>query len=157
MEKIPSFTVNHLTLRPGVYISRIDGVGSERIITYDLRITKPNTEPVMNTAEVHTIEHLGATYLRNTKAKDSIIYFGPMGCRTGFYLIVKDSFAPEDFVRLLEETFLYISEYTGDIPGAAPEDCGNYSDQNLDMAHFYGKKFLETLRGLRNYFFIYEG
>ena len=157
MEKIPSFTVNHLVLVPGIYLSRIDEVAGEKVITYDLRITTPNTEPVMNTAEVHTIEHLGATFLRNHKKhKDSIIYFGPMGCRTGFYLIVKDHLSHEELAALLKETFQFISEYEGEIPGATPKDCGNYSDQSLSMGHYYAKKYIKALDSLTDFSFAYK-
>lgn len=157
MEKIPSFTVNHLILVPGIYLSRIDEVAGEKVLTYDLRITTPNKEPVMNTAEVHTIEHLGATFLRNhEKHKDSIIYFGPMGCRTGFYLIVKDRIENKDLTSLLIETFRFISEYEGEIPGATPRDCGNYSDQSLSMAHYYAKKYLLVLESLTDFTLAYK-
>jgi len=155
MEKIPSFTVNHLILNPGVYISRIDVAGKEQITTYDLRITKPNAEPVMNTAEVHTIEHLGATFLRNSEEKDNIIYFGPMGCRTGFYLITKKGLKQEGLMKLLKDTFSFISTYEGNIPGASARDCGNYSDQSLDMAHYFAKKYLKTLDAIRDFQFSY--
>ena len=155
MEKIPSFTVNHLILNPGVYISRIDVAGEEQITTYDLRITKPNAEPVMNTAEVHTIEHLGATFLRNSEEKDNIIYFGPMGCRTGFYLITKKGLKQEGLMKLLKDTFSFISTYEGDIPGASARDCGNYSDQSLGMAHYYAKKYLKTLDAIKDFQFSY--
>ena len=136
MEKIASFTVNHLTLRPGVYVSRKDHVGAEVVTTFDLRMTAPNLEPVLNTAEVHSIEHLGATYLRNhPEYKDKTIYFGPMGCRTGFYLILAGDLESKDIVDLLVSMFRFIRDYEGEIPGASPRDCGNYLDLNLSMAH----------------------
>ncbi len=143
MEKIASFTVNHLELLPGVYVSRKDYVGKEVLTTFDLRMTAPNREPVMNTAELHTIEHLGATYLRNDALwKDRVIYFGPMGCRTGCYLILAGDYESKDVVGLVRDTFRFIADYEGEIPGAAPRDCGNYLDQNLSMARFMAKKYL---------------
>ena len=146
MEKIASFQVNHLTLVPGVYVSRRDKVGNETLTTFDLRMTRPNKEPVMNTAEVHTLEHLGATFLRNHPVwKDRVIYFGPMGCRTGFYLILAGDYESEDIVTLLTEMFTFIRDYEGTIPGAAAKDCGNYLDLNLPMAKYVAKKYLEEV------------
>ena len=143
MEKIASFTVNHLTLLPGVYVSRKDQVGAETITTFDIRMTSPNDEPVMNTAEVHTIEHLGATFLRNHETyKDRVIYFGPMGCRTGFYLLLAGDYASADIVPLMKEMFAFIAGFEGEIPGASARDCGNYLDMNLPMAKYLAKKFL---------------
>ena len=144
MEKIASFTVNHLDLIPGVYVSRKDYVGQEVLITFDLRMCAPNREPVMNTAELHTIEHLAATYLRNDPEwKDKVIYFGPMGCRTGCYLILSGDLESKDIVELVRSTFQFIADFEGEIPGAAAKDCGNYLDQNLPMAKFLAKKYLE--------------
>lgn len=144
MEKIASFTVNHLKLLPGIYVSRKDHVGQEVLTTFDLRMTAPNREPVMNTAECHTIEHLGATFLRNDpEYKDRVIYFGPMGCRTGFYLILAGDYESKDIVPLIRRTFTFIRDYQGDIPGAAARDCGNYLDQNLAMASWLAKRYLE--------------
>lgn len=144
MEKIASFTVNHLKLLPGIYVSRKDHVGQEVLTTFDLRMTAPNREPVMNTAECHTIEHLGATFLRNDpEYKDRVIYFGPMGCRTGFYLILAGDYESKDIVPLIRRTFEFIRDYKGDIPGAAARDCGNYLDQNLAMASWLAKRYLE--------------
>ena len=135
MEKIASFTVNHLKLMPGIYVSRKDHVGEGIVTTFDLRLTAPNREPVMNTAECHTIEHLGATFLRNDpEYADRVIYFGPMGCRTGFYLILSGDYASRDILELVKRTFAFIRDYKGEIPGAAARDCGNYLDQNLSMA-----------------------
>ena len=146
MEKIASFTIDHTRLLPGVYVSRKDYVGSEVLTTFDLRITRPNFEPVMNTAEVHTIEHLGATFLRNHREfGQKIVYFGPMGCRTGFYLILAGNYTSSDILPLVTETFEFIRDYNGDIPGACAKDCGNYLDMNLPMANFLGKKYLEIL------------
>lgn len=147
MEKIASFTVNHLTLEPGVYVSRKDYVGEEVLTTFDLRMTSPNDEPVMNTAEVHAIEHLGATFLRNDEEwKDRVIYFGPMGCRTGFYLILAGDLTSPDVMDLVGRCFAFIATYEGEIPGASPRDCGNYLDMNLNMARYWAQRYLdETL------------
>ncbi|MCR4635209.1 S-ribosylhomocysteine lyase [Butyrivibrio fibrisolvens] len=145
MEKIASFTVNHLDLMPGVYVSRKDKVGAETITTFDLRMTAPNREPVMNTAEIHTIEHLGATFLRNDpEYKDRVIYFGPMGCRTGFYLVMAGDLTSKDIVSLVTRMFEFVRDFEGDIPGAAARDCGNYLDQNLPMANFLARRYLEN-------------
>ena len=140
MEKIASFTVDHLRLVPGVYVSRVDQVAGNPITTFDLRMTRPNKEPVMNTAEVHTIEHLAATFLRNHA--DKTIYFGPMGCRTGFYLILAGSYESKDIVPLLKEMYTFMAEFEGEVPGAAAKDCGNYLDMNLPMAKYLSKKYL---------------
>lgn len=146
MEKIASFTVDHLRLLPGVYVSRKDTVGTEVLTTFDLRMTRPNFEPVMNTAEMHAIEHLGATFLRNHKEYGTkTIYFGPMGCRTGFYLILAGDYESEDILPLLQEMFLFIQDYEGTIPGAAAKDCGNYLDLNLPMAKYLAKKYNEEV------------
>ena len=149
MEKIASFTIDHLRLLPGVYVSRVDQIGAETITTFDLRMTRPNEEPVMNTAEVHTIEHLGATFLRNhPQWKDRTIYFGPMGCRTGFYLLLAGKLESRDIVPLLVEMFQFIRDFRGDVPGASARDCGNYLDMNLPMANYWGAKYaalLETI------------
>ena len=142
MNKIASFTVNHIDLLAGIYVSRKDMVGSEVITTFDLRFTRPNLEPVMVTAGIHTIEHLGATFLRNHgEWKDKVIYFGPMGCRTGFYLILAGDLASKDIVELVEEMIDFIIGFEGEIPGYSPRDCGNYLDNNLDMAKYYAKKY----------------
>jgi S-ribosylhomocysteine lyase len=146
MEKIASFTVNHLKLVPGVYVSRKDTVGEEVITTFDLRMTAPNKESVMNTAEIHTIEHLGATFLRNDEEfGDRTIYFGPMGCRTGFYLVLAGDLDSRDIVDLLTRLFEFIRDFEGDIPGAAARDCGNYLDQNLAMANFLAARYLDNV------------
>lgn len=146
MEKIASFTVNHLTLLPGVYVSRKDTVGSEVITTFDLRMTRPNFEPVMNTAEIHTLEHLGATFLRNhAEYKDNVIYFGPMGCRTGFYLVLAGDYESKDIVPLVKEMYAFMKDFEGEVPGAAARDCGNYLDMNLGMAKFVAKKYYEEV------------
>ena len=146
MEKIASFTVNHLVLLPGVYVSRKDHVGEHVVTTFDLRMTRPNLEPVMNTAEIHAIEHLGATFLRNHKDyADQTIYFGPMGCRTGFYLILSGDLESKDIISLLKELFIFVKDYEGEIPGASARDCGNYLDLNLPMAKYLAKKYLEEV------------
>ena len=146
MKKIASFTVDHLRLLPGVYVSRKDTVGAETLTTFDIRMTRPNFEPVMNTAEMHAIEHLGATFLRNHEDYGSkTIYFGPMGCRTGFYLILAGDYASEDIVPLLKEMYAFIRDYEGTIPGAAAKDCGNYLDLNLPMAKYLAKKYYEEV------------
>lgn len=146
MEKITSFTIDHIKLIPGVYVSRKDPVGSGIITTFDIRMTKPNGEPVMNTAEMHAIEHLAATYLRNHKDFGSkIIYFGPMGCRTGFYLLLAGDYESKDIVSLLTELFEFIRDYKDEIPGASAKDCGNYLDMNLPMANYLANKFLNEV------------
>ena len=150
MEKIASFTIDHIKLQPGIYVSRKDQIGQEVVTTFDLRMTSPNEEPVMNTAEVHTIEHLGATYLRNKEEiRDKVIYFGPMGCRTGFYLLLAGDYASKDIVALVTEMFEFIRDYRGEVPGASPKDCGNYLDMNLGMANYLAGRYLEkTLYGI---------
>ncbi|MDD2907187.1 MAG: S-ribosylhomocysteine lyase [Candidatus Gracilibacteria bacterium] len=146
MEKIASFTIDHMRMFPGVFISRKDEVGSEIVTTFDLRMTKPNFEPVMNTAEMHAIEHLAATFLRNHSTYGSkTIYFGPMGCRTGFYLLLKGDYESKDIVDLLIELYTFMSEFTGEIPGQSAMDCGNYLDMNLPMARYISKKYLNEV------------
>lgn len=146
MEKIASFTVNHLKLVPGVYVSRKDFFCGTCVTTFDIRMTSPNDEPVMNTAEVHTIEHLGATFLRNhPDFKDKVLYFGPMGCRTGFYLLLFGDYASLDILHLLKGMFTFIAEYQGEIPGASAKDCGNYLDMNLPMAKYQAKRYLKEV------------
>ena len=149
MEKIASFTIDHNLLQPGLYVSRKDTIGVETVTTFDLRLTKPNGEPVMNTAEVHTIEHLAATYLRNDPAwKDRVIYFGPMGCRTGFYLLLAGNYTSRDALPLVLDCFRFVRDFRGDVPGASAKDCGNYLDMNLPMANYWGKRYatlLETI------------
>lgn len=146
MEKIASFTIDHIKLQPGVYVSRRDPIGGEVVTTFDLRMTSPNEEPVMNTAEVHTVEHLGATFLRNHPVYGSkIIYFGPMGCRTGFYLLMAGDLTSRDIVPLMIEMYEFIRDYRGEVPGASPRDCGNYLDMNLGMANWLAKRYLENV------------
>lgn len=157
MEKIASFTIDHIKLQPGIYVSRKDQIGQEVVTTFDLRMTSPNEEPVMNTAEVHTIEHLGATYLRNKEEiRDKVIYFGPMGCRTGFYLLLAGDYASKDIVALVTEMFEFIRDYRGEVPGASPKDCGNYLDMNIGMANYLADRYLEkTLYGIDDAHLIY--
>ena len=146
MEKIASFTIDHLKLVPGVYVSRKDTIGKEVITTFDLRMTSPNDEPVMNTAEVHTIEHLAATFLRNHPVYgDKTIYFGPMGCRTGFYLLLAGDLTSKEIVPLMIEMFEFIIDFKDEVPGASPKDCGNYLDMNLPMANYLAKRYLDNV------------
>ena len=146
MEKITSFTIDHIKLQPGVYVSRKDPVGDQTITTFDLRMTSPNEEPVMNTAEMHTIEHLAATLLRNhTNYGSKTIYFGPMGCRTGFYLLLAGNYESGDIVPLMIEMFEFIRDFHDEVPGASPKDCGNYLDMNLGMANYLAKKYLDEV------------
>ena len=157
MEKITSFTIDHLKLEPGIYVSRKDHIGQETITTFDLRMTRPNFEPVMNTAEVHTMEHLGATFLRNHKEyADMVIYFGPMGCRTGFYLLLAGDLESSDIVGLVTELYEFISTFEGEVPGAAAKDCGNYLDMNLPMAKYLAERYLkQTLRNIDEAHLVY--
>jgi S-ribosylhomocysteine lyase len=156
VEKIASFTVDHLRLLPGIYVSRKDTLASDVITTFDLRMTRPNFEPVMNTAEIHAIEHLGATYLRNHKEfGQKTIYFGPMGCRTGFYLLLKGDYESKDIVELMIELYKFIKDYEGEIPGQSPKDCGNYLDMNLGMAKYLADKYLEVLLNIGEENLIY--
>lgn len=146
MEKITSFTIDHLKLVPGIYVSRKDPVGAEMITTFDLRMTSPNDEPVMNTAEMHTIEHLAATFLRNHRDFGSkTIYFGPMGCRTGFYLLLAGDYESKDIIELMVELFQFIANFDEEVPGASAKDCGNYLDMNLPMARYLAKKYLNQV------------
>ena len=149
MEKIASFTIDHLLLQPGIYVSRLDRVGVETITTFDLRMTSPNEEPVMNTAEMHTIEHLAATFLRNhPQWKDRVIYFGPMGCRTGFYLLLAGQLTSQDILPLMQDMFTFIRDFEGEVPGASAKDCGNYLDMNLPMAKYLAANYLRLLKNI---------
>jgi len=149
MEKIASFTIDHIRLQPGLYVSRKDRVGAETVTTFDLRLTSPNEEPVLNTAEMHTIEHLGATYLRNDPAwRDKVIYFGPMGCRTGFYLLLAGDYTSEAVVDLVKNCFAFVRDFRGDVPGASARDCGNYLDMNLPMANYWGGRYAALLEAI---------
>ncbi len=156
MEKITSFTIDHIQLQPGLYVSRVDKVGEESVTTFDLRLTKPNHEPVMNTAEVHTVEHLAATYLRNhPQWKEKVLYFGPMGCRTGFYLLMKGELFSRDVLGLVRDCFRFIGEFQGEVPGASARDCGNYLDMNLPMANYWGRKYAELLEDITDDRLVY--
>ena len=149
MEKITSFTIDHIALLPGLYVSRKDRVGAETVTTFDLRLTRPNAEPVMNTAEIHTIEHLAATFLRNDREwKERILYFGPMGCRTGFYLLAAGDLTSRDILPLVLECFRFIRDFRGEVPGASARDCGNYLDMNLPMANYWGARYAQILENI---------
>ena len=149
MEKIASFTIDHLLLQPGVYVSRLDRIGAEAVTTFDLRMTSPNEEPVMNTAEMHTIEHLAASFLRNhADWKERVIYFGPMGCRTGFYLLLVGELTSAEILPLMQEMFAFIRDFEGEVPGASAKDCGNYLDMNLPMAKYLAKKYHALLMNM---------
>lgn len=146
MQKITSFTIDHILLQPGLYVSRKDKVGSETVTTFDLRLTSPNEEPVMNTAEMHTIEHLAATYLRNDSFwKDRVLYFGPMGCRTGFYLLLSGDLESKDIRDLMRRCFIFVRDFEGEVPGASAKDCGNFLDMNLPMAKYCAAKYVSLL------------
>ena len=156
MKKITSFTIDHIRLQPGLYVSRKDKVGSETVTTFDLRLTKPNDEPVLNTAEVHTIEHLAATYLRNDPQwQDRVVYFGPMGCRTGFYLLLAGDLTSAEVVPLVRDCFRFIRDFRGEVPGASAKDCGNYLDMNLPMANYWGAKYAALLENIDETRLIY--
>ena len=156
MKPIASFTINHLTLLPGIYVSRKDKVGEETITTFDIRMTRPNFEPVMNTAEMHTIEHLAATFLRNhAEFGPKVVYFGPMGCRTGCYLLLAGDYDAKDIVPLMKELFIFIRDFKDEVPGASAKDCGNYLDMNLPMANYWGKRYSELLENAGSDRFVY--
>jgi S-ribosylhomocysteine lyase len=149
MEKITSFTIDHIKLQPGLYVSRKDKIGAETVTTFDLRLTSPNEEPVMNTAEMHTIEHLAATYLRNeANWKERVLYFGPMGCRTGFYLLLTGDLSSEDALPLVRDCFRFIADFSGEVPGASAKDCGNYLDMNLPMANYWSRRYAALLENI---------
>jgi len=142
MKKIESFQVNHLVLKRGIYVSRKDAVGENTVTTFDIRMKEPNNEPVINTAEIHAIEHLAATFLRNHPTYNNLtVYFGPMGCRTGFYVIFKGDLESMDVVDIMKEMYKFIINFEGDIPGADAMSCGNYLDMNLPMAKYEAAKF----------------
>ncbi len=147
MEKIASFRINHLTLNPGVYVSRVDTTPSgDKITTFDIRMTAPNREPALSVSALHTIEHLAATYLRNNEEwKDRIVYWGPMGCCTGNYLLVQGDVDPREILPLLSETFRFISEFDGEVPGATARDCGNHLLMNLPEARYVAARYLNVL------------
>ena len=150
MDKIASFTVNHLKLESGLYVSRVDEKNGQKVTTFDLRFTKPNREEPMNIASIHTIEHLGATFLRSSNKKDDIVYFGPMGCRTGFYLIVFGEETPQSIMELVVKTMEFIENFEGIIPGASAIECGNYSDQDLVGAKKYARLYKDRLLTQKN-------
>ncbi len=145
MERIESFSVNHEKLMPGLYVSRRDQKDGVVVTTFDIRMVCPNIEPAMDSSAMHTIEHIGATYLRNSKKKDDIIYFGPMGCKTGFYLVVFGEVNSVDVVDLVKETFSFIEEFEGEIPGTTEKECGNCYLQNLKFAKYYASMYLDYL------------
>ncbi|MBQ5972447.1 MAG: S-ribosylhomocysteine lyase [Prevotella sp.] len=146
MDKIPSFTINHERLLRGIYVSRKDNVGGDIVTTFDIRMKEPNREPAIHPGALHTIEHLAATYLRNDKEwKDKIVYWGPMGCLTGNYLLMRGDLMPEDIVELMQRTFRFVAEYEGEVPGAAPRDCGNYLLHDLPMARWEARKYLNEV------------
>ena len=146
MKKIPSFTIDHIRLVHGIFVSRKDELNGGVITTFDVRMKEPNREPALGQGALHTIEHLAATYLRNEPSwKDKIIYWGPMGCLTGNYLLMKGDLTPQDILPLMQETFRFIATYEGEIPGATAKDCGNYLLQDLPMARWEAKKYLEEV------------
>ncbi|MCD7714247.1 MAG: S-ribosylhomocysteine lyase [Prevotella sp.] len=156
MKKIPSFTVNHLHLLRGVYVSRKDIVGGETLTTFDIRMKEPNREPVLGAPEQHTIEHLAATFLRNDgEWGEKVIYWGPMGCLTGSYLILKGDLSPRDILPLLRRMFRFIAGFEGEVPGATPRDCGNYLLMNLPMARLEAARFLSLLENIGDENMIY--
>ena len=156
MQKITSFTIDHIKLEPGLYVSRKDKVGAETVTTFDLRLTSPNDEPVMNTAEVHTIEHLAATFLRNEPSwKEKVLYFGPMGCRTGFYLLLAGDYESADVVDLMKACFEFIRDFRGEVPGASAKACGNYLDMNLGMANYWGRRYAALLENIDRAHLVY--
>ena len=149
MERIESFRIDHEKLEAGLYVSRIDGKQEACVTTFDLRFTRPNREPVMDMPAVHTIEHLGATFLRNSPRREEVVYFGPMGCRTGFYLVMFGRLSSEEVFDLVVEMCNFILAFEGPIPGATPKECGNFSEQNLNMAKFYVSRYREELKKKR--------
>ena len=156
MNKIPSFTINHEKLLPGIYVSRKDEIGSDTVTTFDIRMKAPNREPVLHAGALHTIEHLAATYLRNDEEwKDRIVYWGPMGCLTGNYLLVKGDYESKDLVELMKRTFRFVASFEGEIPGAAPKDCGNYLLHDLPMARWEAARYLETLENIKEENLVY--
>ncbi len=145
MKRIASFSIDHMKLLPGIYVSRKDTIKDAVITTFDIRVTRPNFEPVLNNAEIHTVEHLGATFLRNDpEYKDRIVYFGPMGCRTGFYLLIGDDLTSAQIAPLIKKMFEFIASFEGELPGAQPAECGNYLDHNVEMAKYISKRYIEN-------------
>lgn len=146
MEKIPSFTIDHSNLLRGIYVSRKDQVGPETITTFDIRMKEPNREPALHNGALHTIEHLAATYLRNDPEwKDRVIYWGPMGCLTGNYLLLRGDLESKDIVELMQRTFRFVADFEGEIPGTQPEDCGNYLLHDLPMARLESRRYLDEV------------
>ena len=153
MQTIASFTIDHLALEKGLYVSRKDKKGDTVVTTFDLRITAPNKEPVVDMGALHTIEHLGATFLRNSALKDDVVYFGPMGCRTGCYLLMFGDLKSEDVYDLICDMCDFIECFEGEIPGATPEQCGNYIEQNLNMAKFYIRRYKKELCENKHFYY----
>ena len=150
MKKIPSFTIDHNRLLPGIYVSRKDSVGNDTVTTFDIRMKAPNREPALHQGALHTLEHLAATFLRNNEQwADRIVYWGPMGCLTGNYLLMKGDLRSEDIVGLMIDTFEFIASFQGDVPGTQPQDCGNCLLHDLPMARYEARKYLETLRNIK--------
>jgi S-ribosylhomocysteine lyase len=157
MDKIPSFTIDHTRLKRGIYVSRKDEVGGEVVTTFDIRMKEPNREPAVHIGALHTIEHLAATYLRNdAEWKDRIVYWGPMGCLTGNYLLLRGDYESKDIVKLMQDTFRFVADFEGEVPGAAPADCGNYLLHDLPMAKYEARKYLtEVLMNMKEDNLIY--
>lgn len=150
MKKIPSFTIDHNQLLPGIYVSRKDNVGNDVVTTFDIRMKAPNREPALHPGALHTIEHLAATYLRNNEEwQERIVYWGPMGCLTGNYLLMKGDMKSEDIVKLMIDTFEFVANYDGVVPGTEPQDCGNYLLHDLPMARYEAKQYLKVLKNIK--------
>lgn len=150
MKKIPSFTIDHNQLLPGIYVSRKDNVGNDVVTTFDIRMKAPNREPALHPGALHTIEHLAATYLRNNEEwQDRIVYWGPMGCLTGNYLLMKGDIKSEEIVKLMIDTFEFVANYDGVVPGTEPQDCGNYLLHDLPMARYEAKQYLKVLKNIK--------
>lgn len=150
MKKIPSFTIDHNRLLPGIYVSRKDNVGNDVVTTFDIRMKAPNREPALHIGALHTIEHLAATYLRNDEHwADRIVYWGPMGCLTGNYLLMKGDLKSEDIVKLMIDTFEFVANFDGKVPGTEPQDCGNYLLHDLPMARYEAKQYLKVLKNIK--------
>ena len=154
MDKIESFKVNHLKLKSGLYVSRKDNNNGVTVTTFDMRFTAPNVEPCMKSSAIHTIEHLGATYFRNSNIKENIVYFGPMGCKTGFYLLIFGDLASESIYDEVINMCNFILNYSGDIPGATPIECGNYSLQDLSLGKTYVRKYKEDLENYKRFIYL---
>ena len=158
MKKIPSFTIDHLRLLRGIYVSRKDQIGTHTVTTFDIRMKEPNRQPALSPSALHCIEHLAATFLRNHPVwKDSIIYWGPMGCRTGFYLLLAGDLESEEILPLVKNCFGFIRDFQGEVPGASAKDCGNYLDMNLPMANYWGGKYAALLENIDGDHLVYPG